>query len=86
VVGGETLADVSRRAQRLVTLVKSNPGDVLAFAHGHVLRVVCARWVGLAPEEAARFALDPGAIGVLGWENEVSVVVRWNDAEGDPLA
>jgi probable phosphoglycerate mutase len=85
VVDGETLAEVSERADRLVALVKSIAGDVLAFAHGHILRVVCARWLDLAPSEAARFVLDPGAIGVLGWENEASVVVRWNDASGNPL-
>jgi probable phosphoglycerate mutase len=58
---------------------------VLAFAHGHLLRVVCARWLDLAPSEAARFVLDPGAVGVLGWEHEVAVVIRWNDANEDPL-
>ncbi|MGD0254083.1 MAG: histidine phosphatase family protein [Acidimicrobiales bacterium] len=85
VVDGETLAEVSRRADRVVALVRSSAGDVLAFAHGHLLRVVCARWLDLAPSEAARFVLDPGAVGVLGWEYEVAVVIRWNDANEDPL-
>jgi probable phosphoglycerate mutase len=86
VVDGETLAEVSRRADRVVALARSVAGDVLAFAHGHILRVACARWVGLAPEHASCFSLDPGALGVLGWEREVAVVVRWNDGGGDPLA
>jgi broad specificity phosphatase PhoE len=86
VVGGETLAEVSERADRVLSVVKSTPGDVLAFAHGHVLRVLCARWVELGAEEGARFVLGPGALGVLGWEREIAAVVRWNDPGGDPLA
>ena len=86
VVDGEALTEVSQRADRVVALARSVPGDVLAFAHGHLLRVVCARWLGLAPEHASLFALDPGALGVLGWEREVAVVVRWNFGGDDPLA
>jgi probable phosphoglycerate mutase len=70
----------------LVALVRSSAGDVLAFAHGHLLRVVGARWLELAPSEGARFVLDPGGLGVLGWEHEVAVMVRWNERGEDPLA
>lgn len=86
VPGGESLEALSERADRVVELARSTGGDVLAFGHGHILRVLCVRWIALPPEEASRFLLAPGSLGVLGWEREVPVVVRWNDAGGDPLA
>ncbi|HUC38038.1 MAG TPA: histidine phosphatase family protein [Acidimicrobiales bacterium] len=87
VVGGETLEELSRRADKVVARARADAeaGDVLAFAHGHILRVVCARWLGMAAAEASRFLLSPGAVGVLGWEHETAAVVRWNDAGRDPL-
>lgn len=54
-------------------------GDAIAFAHGHVLRVLTARWIGLEPAAGARFALGAGAIGVLGHEHETEVIERWNE-------
>lgn len=86
VLGGESLASLCRRADRLVVLARSAEGDVLAFGHGHILRVICARWVGLPPGEASKFFLAPGSLGVLGWEREIPAVLRWNDSGGDPLA
>jgi broad specificity phosphatase PhoE len=85
VEGGETLDQVAVRAERVVDLALETEGDTLAFAHGHILRVVCARWVELPAAEGARFVLRPGAIGVLSWENEVRTVARWNDTSPDPL-
>jgi broad specificity phosphatase PhoE len=82
VPGGESPAEVGRRADAVVALVRSRPGDVLAFAHGHILRVVAARWVGLAPSDGARLSLDPATISVLGWEHGRPVATRWNDAGG----
>jgi broad specificity phosphatase PhoE len=83
---GESADDVGRRADRIVSRVKQTTGDVLAFAHGHFLRVVGARWVGLPPAAGALFTLAPATISVLGWERDVAVVTRWNDVAGDPLA
>ena len=74
------------RADRVIASVRDRAGDVLAFAHAHVLRVVGARWVTLAPGGGAFFVLSPATISVLGWEREEAVVTRWNDAAGDPLA
>jgi probable phosphoglycerate mutase len=82
---GETADDVGRRADRVVAEVKRSTGDVLAFAHAHVLRVVGARWVELPPAAGALLTLAPATISVLGWERDVAVVNRWNDAAGDPL-
>ncbi len=83
---GENADDVGRRADRVVARVRQSTGDVLVFAHGHFLRVLGARWVGLPPAAGALFALAPATISVLGWERDVPVVTRWNDAAGDPLA
>jgi probable phosphoglycerate mutase len=57
-------------------------GDVLAFAHGHIFRVVAARWIQLPVAGGSRLALKAGAISVLGFERETEVISRWNDAPG----
>ncbi|HVX22910.1 MAG TPA: histidine phosphatase family protein [Acidimicrobiales bacterium] len=75
---GETAADVGRRADRVVARARAAGGDVLCFAHGHLLRVLAARWVGLPPVGGRLLSLDPGSVGVLGWEREVPVIARWN--------
>ena len=49
------------------------------FAHGHVLRVLAARWLGLAPDEGRLFALDPASLSVLGHEHEWRVLRSWNE-------
>jgi broad specificity phosphatase PhoE len=85
VVDGETIEEVTRRADRVVERARSVPGDTLAFGHGHILRVVCARWVGLPGGEGQRLMLYPSGIGVLGWERETPTVSRWNDTNGYPL-
>lgn len=85
VPGGESAADVGARADSVIATVRAMTGDVLAFAHSHVLRVVGARWVGLPATAGALFTLTPASISVLGWEREDAVVTRWNDPAGDPL-
>ena len=84
--GGETVQQVGVRADRVISLVRDLDGDILMFAHAHLLRVLGARWVGLAPEAGALFTLAPATISVLGWERDVAVVSRWNDTAGDALA
>lgn len=76
---GETAADVGARADRVIERVVSvGPGRVIAFAHGHVLRVLAARWVGLAPTDGSRFVLGTATISILGWDREAPVITRWN--------
>jgi broad specificity phosphatase PhoE len=82
---GETLAQVAARADVVVARARSVHGDLLAFAHGHILRVVAARWLGLDPSYGAMFSLDPATVSVLGWEREQPAARRWNDNGGDPL-
>jgi probable phosphoglycerate mutase len=82
--GGETLADVGARVDRVIAEAVAVPGDgdVLCVAHGHVLRVLAARWIGLAPAAGAHLALGTGAICVLGFERDTRVIWRWNDTAG----
>ena len=76
--GGETPEQVGRRADRVLERARAGGGDALAFAHGHILRVVTARWLAMVPAEGARFAFKTGAIGVLGHERETEVLEGWN--------
>jgi broad specificity phosphatase PhoE len=75
---GETATDVGRRADRVIERARSAGGDAVCFAHGHVLRVLAARWVGLPPVGGRLWALGAGSLSVLGWEREVPVIDRWN--------
>ncbi|WP_016908550.1 histidine phosphatase family protein [Streptomyces xiaopingdaonensis] len=80
VPGGEALSEVAARADRVVTWARSADRDVLVFGHGHILRVLGARWLGLDPAFAARLRLDPASLSVLGWAYGDPAVERWNDA------
>jgi broad specificity phosphatase PhoE len=77
-LGGETLAQVGARLDRVVERVRAQEGRALAFAHGHSLRILAARWVELPPIGGARLTLDTATISELGWERETSVISRWN--------
>ena len=78
---GESAADVGARCDRVIGRVSAVSGDVLLFAHGHVLRVLAARWVGLPAIDGRRFILGTAALCVLGYEHnlEEPVVRLWND-------
>ena len=76
--GGETAAQVGARADRVIRRARDAGGDTIVFAHGHLLRVLAARWIGLGPEAGALLALTTATISLLGWEREQAVVRRWN--------
>jgi broad specificity phosphatase PhoE len=76
--GGEAAAQVGARVDPLVDELASMDGDVAVFSHGHVLRVLTARWLELPPETGARFALGTGTLSILGFEREARVIRRWN--------
>ena len=76
--GGETAAEVGARVDPLVAELLKSKEDVTLFAHGHVLRVLAARWLGLRPGDGALFALDTATLSILGWEHEEAVIRRWN--------
>jgi probable phosphoglycerate mutase len=80
--GGETAQDVGRRVDALLEEVRSLGEPAVLFGHGHVLRLAGARWIGLDPEDGARFGLEVGTISRLGWERETPVLRAWNFRPG----
>lgn len=76
--GGETPSQVGARVDQVVTRVRAAKGDVALFAHGHVLRVLAARWIGLPPRAGQHFLLNTGTLSVLTYYHEVPAVRVWN--------
>jgi probable phosphoglycerate mutase len=76
--GGEQPDEVGARADEVVAELRAVDGDVAVFAHGHILRVLAARWVGLGPEGGALLHLSTATVSALGWERETAVITRWN--------
>jgi len=77
--GGETIDQVTARADRVVARVRQVDNATVALvAHGHILRVVAARWLGAPPQAGRWLALETGTVSELGWEHETAVVHRWN--------
>ncbi|CAB4615295.1 unannotated protein [freshwater metagenome] len=78
---GEQLTDVALRVDRviaeLIPIVQSG-GTVALVAHGHVLRILTARWLGLSPINGRLFALSPATVSTLGFEHEQRVITMWN--------
>jgi probable phosphoglycerate mutase len=75
---GESAPDVGARVDPLVDELARLDGDVALFSHGHLLRVLTARWLELPPQSGALFALGTGTLSILGFEREVRVIRRWN--------
>ena len=75
---GETAAEVARRVDPLAAELRRGEGDIALFAHGHVLRVLAARWLDMTPERGASFLLSTASVSVLGWEREVPAMHLWN--------
>jgi probable phosphoglycerate mutase len=77
---GETVEQVGARADAV--LRRAGPllagGDVALVAHGHLLRILTARWLGLEPAAGRYFRLDTGTLSTLGTEHEESVIASWN--------
>jgi broad specificity phosphatase PhoE len=79
---GEDIDAVADRADRVLErcLDPSVDGDSLLFAHGHLLRVLAARWLRQPPSAGAMFALGTATIGILGWDRANPVIETWNEA------
>lgn len=78
---GEQLDDVGRRVDRVIARcapVLAEGRDCALVAHGHVLRILTARWLGLPPVAGRLFALDPARVSALGFEHEQHVIRCWN--------
>jgi broad specificity phosphatase PhoE len=75
---GESPEQVGARADRVIAEIRTVDGDVLIFAHGHILRVVAARWLGSPPGDGAHFSLSTATLSILGYEHEAASIWRWN--------
>jgi broad specificity phosphatase PhoE len=77
---GETGDQVAARADAVIARAVASGGDVALFAHGHILRVLGARWLGMPAEAGKYFALSTATVSVLGFEHEQHVLKVWNQA------
>jgi len=84
--GGESPNQIGARVDRLIARVRAMQGNVALFAHGHVFRVLAARWIGLPPAAGRHFLLDTAAVSVLGYYQHVPAVKRWNAVVKLPAA
>jgi broad specificity phosphatase PhoE len=76
---GEPLASLTERIDGVLSVVRQcPPGNVLIVAHGHSLRVLCARWLGLDATFARSLHLDPTTVSVLGFEHGRPAIIEWN--------
>ncbi|HTK90333.1 MAG TPA: histidine phosphatase family protein [Verrucomicrobiae bacterium] len=77
--GGEGAAEVGARADRVIARIRAAaPGHVAVFAHGHILRVLAARWIDLPASDGEHFVLDTARLSVLGYYHESPAVKVWN--------
>jgi probable phosphoglycerate mutase len=79
--GGETLAEIGARADRVIGRLRALDGDVLVFSSAHILRVLTARWLGLGPDGGRYFLLGTASVSLLGYEHgqDEPAVRLWND-------
>lgn len=80
IIGGESAQEVGTRADRLLEELAGVEGRVALFAHGHLLRILTARWLGFPAYAGRCFALATATWSELGWERETRVIRRWNQA------
>jgi broad specificity phosphatase PhoE len=85
ITGGESLAQVAARARRVVErAIASGDEGIVLFAHGHILRILAACWIGLPPATGRFLALDTASVSVLGYERQTRVIRNWNQAPPAP--
>ena len=77
---GETPEQIGDRVDRVILRIKEFTGNVALFAHGHVLRVLAARWIGLPAQDGQHFLLGTGTLCVLGYYRDVPAIRVWNGA------
>jgi broad specificity phosphatase PhoE len=84
--GGETPEQVGVRVDRVIARVRARRSDAALVAHGHVLRVLAARWLGLTPGAGAHFLLDTATLCVLSSYGGIAAFKRWNVSLGPTLS
>ena len=76
--GGETAEQVRVRVDALIEQAVNTAGDTLLFAHGHILRALAARWIGLEVSDGAHLVLGTATVSRLGYERDTRVILAWN--------
>ena len=79
--GGESVEQISQRADRVLAGLRPMDGTILLFSHGHFLRALAVRWIGLPVQEGRHFALDTASLSILGYEHrndETPAISLWN--------
>ncbi len=82
---GESIGQVGRRAQQVIQRALETEGDVILFAHAHILRILAACWLGLPPDAGRLFVLRTASISVLGFEHGTRVITRWNRSDEESI-
>ena len=77
--GGKSATEVGKRVDAVIAELRAADGDAILFAHGHVLRVLAARWLGLPPETGRSLGLKTCTVSIVGHERETPVIWLWND-------
>ena len=80
--GGESPDAIGGRVDRLISRVRALEGDVALFAHGHVFRVLAARWLGMPVMAGRHFLLDTATVSILSYDRDVPAVKQWNMSLG----
>ncbi len=75
---GESVEQVAERADKVIAKARACEGTVVLVAHGHFLRVLTARWLGLPPQDGRLFSLDTGTYSALGFEHDQPALAHWN--------
>ena len=81
---GESIYDVAKRAEAVIQRATTVEGNVLLFSHGHLLRILAARWLELPPRDGRLFALATASISLLSYERDTRVIERWNNPSPEP--
>jgi probable phosphoglycerate mutase len=76
--GGETPEQVGDRADRMIARARGEPRNVVLFAHGHLLRVLAARWLGFPTSAGRHFLLDTGTLNILSYYQGAPAIKGWN--------
>lgn len=77
---GETPEQIGARVDRAIAKVRAVEGNVALFSHGHFLRVLAARWLGLPVSAGCHFLLDTATLSVLSYYHGIGAIERWNAA------
>ncbi len=80
---GETIQDVEKRADVIISEIRNKNGDILIFSHGHFLRIFALRWIGIDTKFAKNILLGTAAMSVLGYDHNLNepAILLWNDMD-----